>query len=181
MKGMARPTELFNPYEITTTGTSIMALKYANGVVLACDTRTSRGVFISDRVSLKANMISPDVSKHGHIMVLRAGTASHTQVITKYVRNYLAMHAMELQDQPIGSSPFIFRVSRKCLVSISNFFNVKISRPSDTFSKTLFTITKTFYLASSSSPTDPAFAKSTHQADSTTETTSLARGRAHLT
>ena len=100
--GMARPTDGFNPYEITTTGTTIMAVKYSEGVILACDTRTSRGVVISDRVSLKANMISPDETKHGQIMVLRAGTASHTQVVTKYVRNYLAMHAMELRDRPIG-------------------------------------------------------------------------------
>jgi 20S proteasome alpha/beta subunit len=95
--------ETFNPYEITTTGTTIMAVKYSKGVILACDTRTARGVIISDRVSLKANMISPDVTKHGHILVLRAGTASHTQVVTKYVRNYLAMHAMELRDRPVGN------------------------------------------------------------------------------
>ena len=98
---LSSPLEIFNPYELTTTGTTTMALKYSNGVILACDTRTARGGFISDRVSLKANMISPDVSRHGHIMVLRAGVASHTQVITKYVHNYLAMHAMELQDRPI--------------------------------------------------------------------------------
>ena len=100
---MSNPTEVFNPYEIVTTGTTIMAMKYSKGVILACDTRTARGVVISDRVSLKANMISPDVTNHGHILVLRAGTASHTQVVTKYVRNYLAMHAMELRDRPIGN------------------------------------------------------------------------------
>ena len=96
------PLEHFNPYEITTTGTTTLALKYSNGVILACDTRTARGVFISDRASLKANQISPDVTRHGHIMVVRAGVASHTQVITKYVHNYLSMHAMELQDRAIG-------------------------------------------------------------------------------
>lgn len=96
------PLEVFNPYELTTTGTTICALKYSKGVILACDTRTARGIFISDRCSLKANMISPDPSKHGHIITLRAGVASHTQVITKYVRNYLAYHAMELQDSVIG-------------------------------------------------------------------------------
>ena len=101
-KEISSPLEHFNPYEITTTGTTTMALKYSKGVILACDTRTSRGVFISDRVSLKANMISPDVTRHGHIMVARAGTASHTQVVTKYVNNYLSMHAMELRDRPIG-------------------------------------------------------------------------------
>ena len=98
---ISNPKESFNPYEITTTGTTTCAMRYANGVILACDTRTARGIFISDRVSLKANMISPDPSRHGHIMVLRAGTASHTQVVAKYVRNYLAYHAMELEDRPI--------------------------------------------------------------------------------
>jgi hypothetical protein len=98
----SNPLETFNPYEITTTGTTICAIRYSKGVILACDTRTARGIFISDRCSLKANMISPDPSRHGHIMVLRAGVASHTQVIAKYVRNYLAYHAMELQDSTIG-------------------------------------------------------------------------------
>ena len=103
--------EVFDPYTVATTGTTIMAVAYNGGVVLACDTRTSKGIFISDRASLKGNMISPDVTKHGHIMALRAGTASHTQVVTKYVFNYLNFHAMELQDRAIGNQLLCVRVS----------------------------------------------------------------------
>ena len=102
MQNLANPLQAYDPYQQTKTGTTLAALKYSGGVMLGCDTRTSRGVFISDRVSLKGNMISPDVTRHGHIMVLRCGAASHTQYVTKVVANYLHMHAMELADRPIG-------------------------------------------------------------------------------
>lgn len=71
-----------------------MALIYDKGVLVAADSRTSSGQFIVDRVSDKLEFI------HDRIFCLRSGSAADTQTLAKIVRNYLAMHAVELGRLP---------------------------------------------------------------------------------
>ena len=79
-----------------TLGTTIVAVKYKDGVMLACDCRTASGTFVTDRSAIKANLISPSVVNYGPIYVLRCGNAASSQVVTRHVYNYLHYHAMEL-------------------------------------------------------------------------------------
>lgn len=85
-----------DPYQPVSMGTTILALKFKGGVVLAMDSKTSAGNFISDRMAIKGNQISPSVVNYGPIFVLRCGNAAASQVVTRYVYNYLTYHAMEL-------------------------------------------------------------------------------------
>ena len=80
-------------------GTTIVAIKHKDGVIMACDTRTASGSFVSDRSAIKGNMISPSIVNYGPIYVLRCGDAAASQVVTRYVYNYLHFHAMELGSQ----------------------------------------------------------------------------------
>ena len=91
-------TDIFDPYAEVRMGTTLVALKYNGGVIVASDTRTTSGNFISDRFALKSNQISPSPLNFGHIYVERCGNAAHTQMITRYVYNYLNYHVMELDE-----------------------------------------------------------------------------------
>ena len=86
----------FDPYAPVSMGTTILGCKYNGGVILAMDSKTSAGNFISDRSAIKGNQISPSVLNYGPIYVLRCGDAAASQVVTRYVYNYLTYHAMEL-------------------------------------------------------------------------------------
>ena len=77
-------------------GTTIVALKYNGGVLMACDSTTSAGIFVTQRSAVKANNISPSTVNYGPIYVLRCGKAASSQVIMRNVYNYLNFHAMEL-------------------------------------------------------------------------------------
>lgn len=57
------------------TGTTIMALSFNEGIILAADTRTSMGTYISNRVSNKITRITPN------IYCCRSGSAADTQMI----------------------------------------------------------------------------------------------------
>eukprot|EP01069_Polyplicarium_translucidae_P001614 Polyplicarium_translucidae@DN1741_c0_g1_i1.p2 len=80
------PTEL----EEISTGTTIMAVRCAEGVVLGADTRTSAGNFIANRASRKVSRI------HDNIFVCRSGSAADTQALASFVKLYLEQHASEL-------------------------------------------------------------------------------------
>jgi 20S proteasome subunit beta 1 len=88
----------FDPYARVKMGTTLVGLRYKGGVIVASDTRTSSGNFISDRFALKSNQISPSPLNFGHIYVERCGDAAHTQMLTRYVYNYLNFHVMELEE-----------------------------------------------------------------------------------
>ncbi len=85
-----------DPYAPVSMGTTILGCKYNGGVILAMDSKTSAGNFISDRSALKGNQISPSIVNYGPIYVLRCGNAAASQVVTRNVHNYLTYHAMEL-------------------------------------------------------------------------------------
>ena len=93
----------YDPYAPISMGTTLLAIRYKGGVLMASDTRTTSGNFISERFALKGNQISPSVDRFGHIYVLRCGNAAHSQMITRMVHNYLCYQAMELaQDQKLS-------------------------------------------------------------------------------
>lgn len=88
------------PYDNTpnTTGTTLVAIKYNGGVLLASDCLVTRGVVISDRGQKKVYEISPSPLKFGSIKVLGCGTSAHIQMVTKMVHNYLNFYVMELGE-----------------------------------------------------------------------------------
>ena len=62
------------------SGTTIMAVAYAGGVVLGADSRTSTGNYVANRVSDKITAI------HDRIYVCRSGSAADTQARACAVR-----------------------------------------------------------------------------------------------
>lgn len=85
-----------NVYAPISMGTTLIGIRYTGGVIMASDTWTTRGTFVADRGALKINEISPSVHDFGSIKVMRCGNAAHSQMVSRIVRNYLTMHAMEL-------------------------------------------------------------------------------------
>lgn len=75
-------------------GTSIMAVAYDGGVVIGADSRTSTGVYISNRASDKVTAVDE------HIYVCRSGSAADTQAISDYVTYFLDQHRMEYGQPP---------------------------------------------------------------------------------
>ena len=68
----------FHPYKDIKMGTTLVALKYNGGVLMASDCLMSSGAFIHDRASKKVMELSPSPLKFGSIKVIRCGTASHS-------------------------------------------------------------------------------------------------------
>jgi len=86
-------TSNLKPGEVS-TGTTIMAIAFEDGVVLGADSRTSTGTYVANRVSDKI------VQLHDYIWCCRSGSAADTQALTDYVKHYLAQLAMETDRQP---------------------------------------------------------------------------------
>lgn len=64
--------------EAPSTGTTIIAVSYAGGVVLGADSRVSMGAYISNRASDKPTPLTEN------IWLLRSGSAADTQAIADY-------------------------------------------------------------------------------------------------
>jgi len=75
-------TNSLKPGEVS-TGTTIMAIPFAGGVVMGADSRVSTGTYVANRISDKIAQISD------HIFVCRSGSAADTQALTDYVKYYL--------------------------------------------------------------------------------------------
>jgi len=76
------------------TGTSIMAVKFADGVVMGADSRTTTGSYIANRVTDKLTPV------HEKIYCCRSGSAADTQHLSDYVKYYLDAHSVELGTLP---------------------------------------------------------------------------------
>ena len=76
------------------TGTTLCALEYDGGVVLAADTRTSTGSFVAVRCTDKLTRVT------SHIYVCRSGSAADTQAMTDAVRNQLEWYETEFGSPP---------------------------------------------------------------------------------
>ena len=87
------------------TGTTIMAVEFNGGVMLAADSRTSTGDYVANRASRKVSRL------HERIFVLRSGSAADTQALTAMVRNYLNQHAVELDELPsVNTAANLFKL-----------------------------------------------------------------------
>lgn len=85
-------------------GTSIMAVAYDGGVVIGADSRTSTGVYISNRVSDKLTSIDE------RIYVCRSGSAADTQAVSDYVTHFINQHKMEYGKPPkVSTAANLFR------------------------------------------------------------------------
>ena len=82
------------PNELS-SGTTIMAVPFKDGVVLGADSRVSTGTYVANRVSDKIAAL------HDRIWCCRSGSAADTQALTDYVRHYLAQHAIETGRIPM--------------------------------------------------------------------------------
>uniref|UniRef100_A0A7S2KBL3 Proteasome subunit beta n=1 Tax=Leptocylindrus danicus TaxID=163516 RepID=A0A7S2KBL3_9STRA len=87
-------TKQLKPNEVS-TGTTIMAVPFKDGVVLGADSRVSTGTYVANRVSDKIAAL------HDRIWCCRSGSAADTQALTDYVRHYLAQHAIETGRLPM--------------------------------------------------------------------------------
>lgn len=64
--------------EAPQTGTTIVAVCYAGGVVLGADTRVTTGTYISNRTSDKIAALADNV------FLCRSGSAADTQLVSDY-------------------------------------------------------------------------------------------------
>lgn len=86
------------------TGTTLVAMEFADGVVLAADTRTSTGSFVAVRVTDKLTPVT------SHIMVCRSGSAADTQAMTDIVRNQLEWYEIEFgSPAPVHTASHLFK------------------------------------------------------------------------
>jgi 20S proteasome subunit beta 1 len=70
-----------------TDGTTIIAVKYDGGIMLAADGRSASAAIVGNKCSDKLEPI------HQRIYCQRSGTSSHTSTIAKYVRYYIDIQA----------------------------------------------------------------------------------------
>ncbi|GFY42477.1 proteasome subunit beta type-6 [Trichonephila inaurata madagascariensis] len=74
------------------TGTTIMAIEFADGVVIGADSRTSMGAYVSNRVADKLTKLTDQ------IYVCRSGSAADTKAISAIVSYRMNMLSMELGE-----------------------------------------------------------------------------------
>ncbi|KAK1443704.1 glutamine phosphoribosylpyrophosphate [Babesia gibsoni] len=75
-------------------GTTIVAMHYRDGVILAADSRTSSGPIVANRVARKITRILPNV------FMLRSGAAADSQMVSLIVRYHA--QALRLQLRKAG-------------------------------------------------------------------------------
>jgi len=93
---MAPGTE-FAPEWMTSevsTGTTIMAVEFADGVVIAADSRTTTGAYIANRVTDKLTKVTDS------IFCCRSGSAADTQAIADIVAYHMNFHKMQIDEEP---------------------------------------------------------------------------------
>lgn len=96
------------------TGTTIMAVEYAGGVVLGADSRVSTGIYVSNRAS---NKIAPLCD---NVYLCRSGSAADTQAVCEIVKHAISQHEMDT-----GTPPSVLTVAR--LVTGINYQNKHLS------------------------------------------------------
>ncbi len=77
-----------------TLGTTIIAIIYSDGVMLAADGRTSSGSYVANRV---ADKIWPLAS---NIFALKCGSAADTQFLLQTTKSYMGQFGVEYGDKP---------------------------------------------------------------------------------
>uniref|UniRef100_A0A0N4Z791 Proteasome subunit beta n=1 Tax=Parastrongyloides trichosuri TaxID=131310 RepID=A0A0N4Z791_PARTI len=82
------------PREEISTGTTLIAVEYKDGVIVGTDSRTSSGPFIASRCTDK---ITPVNDK---IVCCRSGSAADTQAVTDIVKYHLEVASMINRKEP---------------------------------------------------------------------------------
>lgn len=84
-------------------GTTIMAVAFNGGVVLAADSRTSSGRYVVNRTSNKLTKLTKN------IYCCRSGSAADTQYLAEMVSNYLESNEVETgREVPVVSGASLF-------------------------------------------------------------------------
>lgn len=78
----------------TSTGTTIVGVKFNNGVIIAADTRSTQGPIVADKNCAKLHRIAPRIWCAG------AGTAADTEMVTQLIGSNLELHSLYASRQP---------------------------------------------------------------------------------
>ncbi|CAD2220591.1 20S proteasome subunit beta 1 [Angomonas deanei] len=81
--------------EAVSLGTTILAVSYKDGVILAADSRTSSGSYVVNRTSNKLTKLTKNV------YCCRSGSAADTQALAERVSNYLEGYEVSI-DKPVN-------------------------------------------------------------------------------
>lgn len=86
------------------TGTTIMAVEYDGGVVVAADCRTTMGAFIASGMTDKIDKLTDKIH------CCRSGSAADTQAISDIVKYRLELFQMENNEEPtVHAAAHIFK------------------------------------------------------------------------
>ena len=85
------------------TGTTLCAMEFKDGVVMASDTRTSTGNFVAVRYTDKLTPVT------SHIYVCRSGSAADTQAMTDAVRSQLEWYEIEMEKPTVHTAAHCFK------------------------------------------------------------------------
>lgn len=78
----------------TSTGTTIVGVKFDGGVIIAADTRSTQGPIVADKNCEKLHKISPKIWCAG------AGTAADTEAVTQLISSNLELHSLYTGREP---------------------------------------------------------------------------------
>eukprot|EP00210_Caulerpa_lentillifera_P009435 g8996.t1 len=79
--------------EPVSMGTTVIAARYNEGVILAADSRTSLGTYVHNRAADKIDMLTEN------IFLARSGVAAHSQAVRDNMIVNLEYHALQLKDE----------------------------------------------------------------------------------
>ncbi|XP_069491398.1 proteasome subunit beta type-9-like [Ambystoma mexicanum] len=77
------------------TGTTILAVEFDGGVIVASDSRVSAGEFVSNRVFDKLAPL------HERIYCALSGSAADAQAVADMVNYHLDLHSLDMDDAPL--------------------------------------------------------------------------------
>ncbi|KAJ3283287.1 Proteasome subunit beta type-1 [Borealophlyctis nickersoniae] len=85
-------------------GTTIMAVKFKEGVIVGADSRTTTGSYIANRVTDKLTPV------HDRIFCCRSGSAADTQAVADIVHYYLQLYTVQEGERPpVETAANLFR------------------------------------------------------------------------
>lgn len=86
------------------TGTTLVAVQFKDGVVLGADSKTSTGTLVANRMTDKLAVITD------RIMACRSGSAADTQAVTEVVKYRLGFHEVEMgRPAKVQTAAFMFK------------------------------------------------------------------------
>ena len=89
------------------TGTTLVAMEFADGVVMGADSRTSDDSFYSSVTDRFADKLTPVTS---HIMTCSSGLTADAQAMTEIVKNQLEWYENEFENPPsVHTAAHIFK------------------------------------------------------------------------